>query len=41
MLAFVVIEVAPAALRADPRLAIAGAAAGGALMLILSLLLGV
>lgn len=41
MLALVVIEVAPGALRANPRLAIAGGAVGAALMLILSLLLGV
>ena len=41
MLALVVIEVAPGAWRTNPRLAIAGAAVGTALMLVLSSLLGV
>ena len=41
MLALVVVELAPEALRVDPRLAVAGGALGAALMFGLSLLLGV
>ena len=41
MLALVIVQVAPSALRDDRRLAIAGAAVGAAVMLVLSSLLGV
>ncbi|MEK6326108.1 MAG: ZIP family metal transporter [Actinomycetota bacterium] len=41
MLALVVIELAPSAVRADPRMAVAGVAAGAAMMMLLSWLLGV